>query len=425
MATKASGKNAPQRIEFTNKQGVKLAARLDMPDLAPRGFALFAHCFTCSKDTKGAAYIAKALSEQGFGLLRFDFTGLGGSGGDFGNTSFSSNIEDLLAAAQWLRTNHQAPALMIGHSLGGAATLAAAPQVPECVAVATIGAPFDPEHVRHQFEKDLDLIEQQGKAQVSIAGRPFTISKAFIDDLSGQPQHDRIHELKRALLVMHAPDDKTVGVDNARRIFLAAQHPKSFVSLDDADHLLNREADARYAAQIMAAWASRYLPAAPAEPSAEQTVPSGLVRTRERGTGRFANTVSTADHTLIADEPASVGGTNLGFTPYQLLQAALGACTAMTIRMVADRKKLPLEQVTVDCQHDKVHAFDCSGCEESPQKIDRIERHVSLAGDLTEEQRQYLLGIADKCPVHRTLHSQDVEIITNLKPSDDAISPTV
>ncbi|MFK7964693.1 MAG: alpha/beta fold hydrolase [Burkholderiaceae bacterium] len=425
MATKPAGKTAPQKVEFTNKQGEKLAARLDMPDVTPRGFALFAHCFTCSRDTKGAAYIAKALSEQGFGMLRFDFTGLGGSGGDFGNTSFSSNIEDLLCAADWLRDNHQAPTLMIGHSLGGAATLAAAPQVPECVAVATIGAPFDPEHVRHQFEKDLDLIEQQGKAQVSIAGRPFTISKSFIDDLSGQPQHNRIKDLNRALLVMHAPDDKTVGVDNARRIFLAAEHPKSFVSLDSADHLLNSEDDARYAAQVMAAWASRYLPAVPAETADQEAVPSGLVRTRERGTGRFANTISTADHTLIADEPASVGGTNLGFTPYQLLQAALGACTAMTIRMVADRKQMPLEEITVDCQHDKVHAFDCSGCEETPEKIDRIEREVSFTGDLSEDQRQYLLGIADKCPVHRTLHSQDVQITTKLKPADDAISPTL
>lgn len=421
MNAKSSPKTAPQRIEFPNAAGELLAARLDLPDVTPRGFALFAHCFTCSKDTKGAAYIARAMVEQGFGLLRFDFTGLGGSGGDFGNTSFSSNIEDLLAAAAWLREHHQAPVLMIGHSLGGAATLAAATQVPECKAVATIGAPFDPEHVRHQFEKDLGLIEQQGQAEVSIAGRPFTISKNFIDDLSGQPQLERIANLNRALLVMHAPGDKTVNIDNAGRIFSAAAHPKSFVSLDSADHLLNDETDARYAAQVMSAWASRYLQAPP-EQAAPDAVPSGLVRTRERGTGRFANVISTADHTLLADEPASVGGTNLGFTPYQLLQAALGACTAMTIRIVADKKKIPLERVTVDCYHDKVHAFDCSSCENTDVKVDRIERQIELTGDLDESQRQYLLTIADKCPVHRTLHSGEVQVVTQLVDSPAELS---
>ncbi|MGH1359082.1 MAG: bifunctional alpha/beta hydrolase/OsmC family protein [Burkholderiaceae bacterium] len=407
-----NNRNAGLRIEFPSAQGDKLAARLDLPDITPRGYALFAHCFTCSKDTKGAAYIARALVEQGFGVLRFDFTGLGGSGGEFGNTTFSSNIDDILSAAQWLREHYAAPALMIGHSLGGAATLATADKVPECTAVVTIGAPFDPEHVRLQFEQDLALIEQQGQAQVSIAGRPFTISREFIDDLCGQPQQQRIAGLKRALLILHSAHDGTVNVDNARRIFTVANHPKSFVSLDDADHLLNKEADAQYAAQVISAWASRYLPESRTE---AEPVPPELVRTRERGTGRFANTVSTADHTLLADEPVSVGGTNLGLSPYQLLQAALGACTAMTIRMVADRKKIPVERITVDCTHDKVHAFDCSGCEESPVKVDRIERHIEFAGDLDDAQREYLLGIADKCPVHRTLHSGEVQVVTTLR----------
>ncbi len=417
MATSARADGASLKIEFAGSTGARLAARLDLPDMAPRGFALFAHCFTCSKDTKGAAYIARALTEHGFGVLRFDFTGLGASEGDFADSNFTANIGDLLAAAQWLRDNHQAPALMIGHSLGGAATIAAATQVPECRAVTTIGAPFDPAHVRHLFEKDLGLLEKDGRAEVSIGGRPFTISKTFVDDLCGQPQLDRITNLGRALLVLHSPVDKTVNIDNAQRIFVAAKHPKSFISLDDADHLLNREADARYAAQVISAWASRFLPE-PDTQAAANEVPAGFVRTRERGTGRFANLISTTDHTIIADEPASVGGTNLGFTPYQLLQAALGACTAMTIRMVADRKKIPVDRITVDCQHDKVHAFDCASCEDNGHKIDRIERTVELDGALSEEQREYLLGIADKCPVHRTLHSGEVDVVTKLAPAN-------
>ena len=414
-----------QKITFIGSLGEPLAARLDMPDGDVRGFAIFAHCFTCSKDTKAAAYIARALAEVGFGVLRFDFTGLGGSGGEFGNTSFTSNIEDLLAAADYLRKEQMAPVLLIGHSLGGAATLAAAGRVPECRAVVTIGAPFDPEHVKHQFEGDLQVIEQQGRASVSIGGRQFELSKGFVEDLSGQPQSDRIHGLKKALLVMHAANDKIVGVDNARRIFQAALHPKSFVSLDDADHLMNREADARYAATVLTAWAERYIQpdgagassGAGAKPANDSRPPEGLVRVGERGTGKFANTVTTNRHSLIADEPAQVGGTNLGPTPYQLLQAALGACTTMTIRMVADRRKWPLERVSVDLEHNKIHATDCENCETESGKIDQISRRISLSGPLDDAQRTALLEIADKCPVHRTLHSE-VSILTELADRD-------
>lgn len=411
-----------QKVTFTGSLGETLAARLDLPEVGIRGFAIFAHCFTCSKDTKAAAYIARSLAEVGFGVLRFDFTGLGGSGGDFGNTSFTSNVEDLLAAAQYLRSAHTAPVMLIGHSLGGAATLAAAGQVPECRAVVTIGAPFDPEHVRHQFEGELQVIREQGRASVSIGGRAFNLSQKFVDDLSGQPQHDRIHGLKKALLVMHAANDKIVGVDNARRIFQSALHPKSFVSLDDADHLLNREPDARYAATVLTAWAERYIQPQTDSPNEAVAVAAvqdserpaeGFVRVSERGTGRFANTVSTSQHSLLADEPASVGGTNLGLTPYQLLQGALGACTTMTIRMVAERRKWPLEKVSVDLQHNKIHATDCAQCETESGKIDRISRRISLTGPLDDTQRAALLAIADKCPVHRTLHSE-VSITTEL-----------
>lgn len=252
---------ASSKIEFTGSQGNLLAGRLDVPDDPPRGWAVFAHCFTCSKDTKAAAYIARALAGAGFGVLRFDFTGLGSSEGDFANTDFSSNVDDLVAACDWLREAHGAPSLLIGHSLGGAAALAAADRVPDCRALATIGAPFDPGHVTDQFGPDLQLIAEQGQAKVQLAGREFTIRQSFVDDVSGQPQAERIRALRRPLLVLHAPLDKVVGIDSARGIFQAALHPKSFIALDGADHLLTRQADAEYAAAMIATWAARYLPA--------------------------------------------------------------------------------------------------------------------------------------------------------------------
>lgn len=408
---------AIRKVSFPGASGAPLAARLDMPEGRVKGFAVFAHCFTCSKDSKAAAYIARAMAENGFGVLRFDFTGLGGSGGEFGNTGFTSNVDDLLAAVSYLRTEHRAPALLIGHSLGGAAALAAAGRVDECKAVVSIGAPFDPEHVRHQFDGDLELIKKQGVASVSIAGRSFNVSQAFVDDLSGQPQQERIRNLKKALLIMHAATDRIVGVDNARRIFQAAMHPKSFVSLDNADHLLNKESDARYVANVLATWAARYVdsPVSDDETKNVGSEPAlaGQVRVSERGTGLFANTITTSDHNLLADEPVSFGGTNLGPSPYELLQAALGACTTMTIRMYAQRKQWPLEKVSVDLTHDKIHAQDCQECETASGKIDRIKRTITLIGPLNEEQRESLLAIADKCPVHRTLHSE-ISIETEL-----------
>ncbi len=249
-----------QRVEFPGSQGELLAGRLDTPDHAPRAWAVFAHCFTCSKDSKAAAYIARALADAGYGVLRFDFTGLGGSGGDFANTHFSSNVGDFVAAADWLRQTHGVPALLMGHSLGGAAVLAAASQVPDCRAVATLGTPFDPAHVTHQFGEGLNVIDAHGEATVQLAGRPFKIKREFIADLTGQPQAERIRQLRRPLMVLHAPEDAVVSVDNARRIFETALHPKSFISLDGADHLLNNPNDAGFAAAMIAAWAHRYLP---------------------------------------------------------------------------------------------------------------------------------------------------------------------
>ena len=407
------------RTEFPGSQGATLAARLDTPDApdtAPRAWAVFAHCFTCSKDTKAAAYIARALAAAGFGVLRFDFTGLGGSGGDFANTHFSSNVDDLVAAADWLRSAHGAPALLLGHSLGGAAVLAAAHRISDARAVVTLGAPFDPAHVAQQFGDGLQVIAEKGQATVTLAGREFTITRAFLDDLGGQAQSDRIRQLRRPLLVMHTPQDRQVGIDNAAAIFKAALHPKSFVSLDGADHLLNREADARFAAGVIAAWASRYLPAADAPARAPSPAPSpapapaafedGWVEVAETGAGTFAAEVRAGSHRWLADEPVAVGGADSGPSPYDLLAASLGACTTMTLRMYARRKGLPLELVRVRLKHSKIHATDCEHCETAAGRIDRIEREIELQGPLDDSQRQRLLEIADMCPVHRTLQGE-------------------
>jgi putative redox protein len=408
-----------QRVEFPSPSGDSLAGLLDTPDQAPRSWALFAHCFTCSKDSKAAAFIARSLAEAGFGVLRFDFTGLGDSEGDFANTHFSGNVDDMVAAADWLRAQHGVPALLIGHSLGGAAVLAAAGRIPDARAVVTVGAPFEPSHVLHQLGEDRARIERDGQAQVSLAGRNFTVKRAFLADLAAQPQAERIRSLHRPLLVLHAPDDTTVRVDNARQIFELARHPKSFVALDGADHLLSRASDARFAASVIAAWAQRYLPdEAPAAAASASAAPvpgvevgEGVVLVSERGTGAFTVSVSAGRHHFLMDEPTAAGGDDLGPNPYDMLAAALGACTAMTLRMFARRKGWPLDSVRVALVHDKVHAIDCEQCETNTGQIDSIARVIEINGDLNAAQREQLLEIADRCPVHRTLHNE-VSVVT-------------
>ena len=407
-----------ERIDFQGHAGDKLAARLDLPDREARAYALFAHCFTCGKDIAAARRIAQRLTESGVGVLRFDFTGLGHSKGEFANTTFSSNVDDLLLAADWLRQNREAPQIVIGHSLGGAAVLAAAGRIPEAKAVVSVAAPHDPEHVLHNIATgDLDAIRAQGEAEVKLAGRPFKIKKGFIEDVERSKLDEAIGSLKKALLVLHAPLDATVGVENASAIFSAAKHPKSFVTLDDADHLITNDRDAMYAADVIAAWASRYVDTRDeAHPAAG--VEEGFVRSAEATPNGFLQDVHTGGHHLLADEPASVGGTNLGPSPYQLVSAGLAACTSMTIRMYARRKEIPLGSVVVDVEHDKIHAKDCADCEATTGKIDVFRRTIRLTGDLTPEQRAKLLEIADKCPVHRTLEGE-VKIETTAA-GDDA-----
>jgi len=397
---------------FTGALGNRLAARLDRPVGALRCTALFAHCFTCSKDVFAASRIAAGLAEAGIGVLRFDFTGLGHSDGEFANTNFSSNVADLVAAAGHLRATLEAPRLLVGHSLGGAAVLAAAAEIPECSAVATIGAPADPGHVAHLLEDARPEIEAVGEAEVWLAGRSFRIKRQFLDDIAGARLEQRISRLGRALAIFHAPRDEIVGIDNASRIFLAAKHPKSFISLDDADHLLSDRADASYVARVLSAWADRYLPASTGGAAAAAAAP-GEVLVGESGEGRFTQAIVAGPHLLRADEPEQAGGLGSGPTPYDLLLAGLGACTSMTLRMYAERKGLALERIAVRLRHDKIHADDCADCETRVGQVDRIEREVLLAGNLSDAERQRLLEIADKCPVHRTL-TQEVKIRTRL-----------
>jgi uncharacterized OsmC-like protein/alpha-beta hydrolase superfamily lysophospholipase len=394
-----------EKFDFRNAQGHTLAALLDRPDGPVRAVALFAHCFTCGKDNKAARRIAEGLKLHGIAVLRFDFTGLGASEGEFANTTFSSNVDDLVAAADHLRQTLAAPAILIGHSLGGAAVLAAAHRIAEARAVVTINAPADPAHVTGLLKDQVANIALHGEVEVTLGGRQFRVRRAFLDDIAEQMLTARIANLRKALLLFHSPTDDTVGIDNASHIFLAAKHPKSFISLDGADHLISRGSDAAYVANVIAAWAERYLDmAADAQPS-DDTEP-GTVVVRETRRGTFQQEVIVGAHRFLADEPASVGGMNSGPGPYDLLLAGLGACTSMTLRLYADRKQLPLKQTVVRLHHNKIHAADCAECETKEGMIDRIERAIALEGDLDAEQRARLMEIADKCPVHRTLKSE-------------------
>ena len=402
------------KVEFPGAWGAELAGRLDWPLGPPRAFALFAHCFTCSKDVLASARISQGLAARGIAVLRFDFTGLGHSGGEFASTGFSSNVEDLVAAADFLRARHEPPRILIGHSLGGAAALAAAGRVTECVAVATVGAPFDPGQVVNLFAGGVPRIDAQGESQVRLAGRTFTVRKQFLDDVAGRSLQAAVRGLRKALLVLHSPVDEVVAVDNARRIFEAALHPKSFVSLDGADHLLTRREDAAYVAELLSAWAARYLNEPPlAVPEAEAGTVVVTGAGDRPGESHYAHVVSAHGHLLRADEPVSSGGTDTGPGPYDLLLASLGTCTAMTLRTYAEKKSWPLSNAHVTLRHNKVHAEDCADCETKAGKIDVLERVIRLEGPLSDEQKARLMEIADKCPVHRTLMSE-IKIPTRL-----------
>ena len=415
------------KLEFANANGDTLAGLLELPPVgtAVAKYALFAHCFTCGKDIAAASRISRAMARRGIAVLRFDFTGLGNSDGDFANTNFSSNVADLLAAAAALERDYDAPALLIGHSLGGAAVLAAATQLDSVAAVATIGAPATADHVRHLFSSAEEQLRHDGEAEVRIGARSFQIKRQLLTDLDRYNDAAHLRELNRALLVFHSPVDQIVSIDEAAKIYQAARHPKSFISLDQADHLLSRRDDAEYVAETLVAWASRYLDIGghDFERSYGTAPPAGdgeVVITELNK--QFLRGMFTAHHQLLGDEPQSVGGQDLGPSPYDLLLMALGACTSMTLRMYANHKSLTLDDLELRLRHDRVHADDCADCDNSASKIDRITRTISVAAQLTEEQRRRLLEIADRCPVHRTIESAP-QIVTRLEVTEPDTTP--
>lgn len=398
-------------VSFKNNEGQTLSGRLELPaNQHPHNYALFAHCFTCNKNLGAVRNISRALTSKGFGVLRFDFTGLGESEGDFSDTNFSGNVNDLIAAAEFLATNYKSPSLIIGHSLGGAASIFAASEIDSVEAIATVGAPSNPRHVKHLFQSSLEEINANGLAKVRLSGRDFTIKKQFIDDLESKSLSQTVKEMRKPLLVLHSPQDDTVGIKNAEEIYIAAHHPKSFVSLDGADHLLMRKEDSVYTGEVIASWAKRYI-------SFEEK--SDAIRTRHQVVAvldkedGFTTKMKVGDHYLTADEPESVGGNNFGPNPYEFLSASLASCTAMTIKMYTTFKKWDLEKVEVHTSHGKKYAEDCENCELDSAKIDTFSREIRITGNLDEKQRQRIMKIADKCPVHKTLHSE-IKVETQL-----------
>lgn len=401
-----------QKVSFENKEGQELIGRLELPvDRHPHNFALFAHCFTCTKNLSAVRNISKALIANGFGVLRFDFTGLGESEGDFADTNFSGNVEDLIAAAEFLKEKHDSPTLLIGHSLGGSAVIFAATAIESVKAIATIGAPSNPIHVKHLLKSGIEEIKETGQAVINLSGRDFTIKKQFLDDLESKSLPETVKSLRKPLLVMHSPQDDTVGIKNAEEIYLAAHHPKSFVSLDGADHLLFNKNDSIYVGEVVSGWAKRYLDISE-KVSEELKTKSHVVASLDTE-DKFTTQMKVGNHYMLADEPESYGGNDFGPSPYELVSAGLSACTAMTVQMYTKRKGWPLENIEVHTSYDKKHAEDCEDCEKDSAKIDTFEREIRLTGGLDEKQKARILEIADKCPVHKTLHSE-TQVITKL-----------
>ncbi|MGD9629674.1 MAG: alpha/beta fold hydrolase [Pyrinomonadaceae bacterium] len=396
---------------FENRSGKSLSALLELPvDRHPHSFAIFAHCFTCTKNLTAVRSISSALASRGFGVLSFDFTGLGESEGDFAEENFSSSVSDLICAAEFLKDNYEAPSIVIGHSLGGAAGLLAASQLDSVKAVVTIGSPSSATHVRRLFQKDIEQVIEAGQAEVSIGGRPFLIKRQFVEDLEKHSVREAIGNMRKAFLFFHSPQDRIVGIENAAELYEAASHPKSFISLDGADHLLSNKKDARYVGDTIGSWASRYI-----EIPGERSISTPNDVAAFLGTDeRFTTQIKVGRHRLTADEPESFGGNDFGPSPYGLVASGLAACTAMTLRMYAERKNWDLREITVHVSHARSHIEDCQNCDSPNGKIDKFTRELELVGELDDDQRRRLLEIADKCPVHKTLES-NARIETTLK----------
>jgi putative redox protein len=401
-----------QMFAFEASDGRQVAGTLEPPATTPRGWAIFAHCFTCGKDSLAATRISRALARTGIGVLRFDFAGSGMDGPAPRHPMYATNIGDLVAAARAMAQAGMPPSLLIGHSLGGTAALEAARELPDIAAIATISAPADVEHVLTLFATDdLRRMEADGEADVLIAGRPFTIRRAFLDEVKARDIDAHVSALRRPLLVLHAPLDTVVGIEHASRLFRAARHPKSFVSLDQADHLLTKPDDANYAASMIAAWAGRYLP--PLVADVPQLEPAHGVSATETRAGALQVEIRSGQHRLLADEPVSVGGLGSGLSPYELVAAGLAACTAMTMRLYANRKGLPLERAGVIVEHMKMPGMD---------PADRFTRTVTLEGPLDQSQREKILAIGDRCPVDLTL-MRGSDVRTRLSDAAGATAP--
>lgn len=397
------------KITFKNKDGLDLKGSIELPDnRVPHNFVLFAHCFTCNKNFFAVKNISNSLVSHGFGVLRFDFTGLGESEGDFEDSNFSGNVEDLISAASYLEENYKAPSLLIGHSLGGAAVLFAAKLLSSVTAIATIGAPSHIGHIKHLLKDDLNKIQEKGMSAVNIGGRNFNIKKQFLDDLENKDLKELIPHLNKSLLILHSPQDTIVGIKNAEEIYLAAKHPKSFISLDGADHLLSNKIDSSYAGNIIGSWAHRYL-----DIPEQLEIKAGLDVVAHLGPEGFTTQIKAGKHNLIADEPEHFGGNDFGPNPYEYVSAGLAACTSMTLQMYAKRKGWVLDFVETQVNYGKEYAIDCENCEKDEAKIDTFKRKLTIKGDLDGEQRKKLLEIANKCPVHKTLNTE-TQIITSL-----------
>jgi len=399
-----------QKVTFLNRENQELKGRLELPlNQKPHNFAIFAHCFTCNKNLSAVKNINRALTANGFGVLRFDFTGLGESDGDFENTNFSGNVEDLVNAANFLTENFTAPTVIIGHSLGGAAAIFAAAKINSIKAVATIGTPSNPKHVQNLLRSNIDEIKANGKAVVDLGGREFTIKKQFLDDLEAQSLPEIAKNLDKALLIIHSPQDTTVEIKNAEEIYMAAKHPKSFVSIDGADHLLLKKEDSLYVGNLIANWTKRYINI----PTTENLKTVHQVIASLNAADGFSTQMKVGNHYMMADEPTSFGGNDYGPSPYELVSAGLSACTAMTIQMYAKRKNWHVENVEVHTSYDKIHADDCNNCESTSSKIDTFLREIKLTGNLDSKQLERILKIADKCPVHKTFHNT-INVVTKI-----------
>ncbi len=396
----------PKKLDFLNRKGFELSAHLYEPlDREPLFYALFAHCFTCSKKFSAIKKISTALSQLGVAVLSFDFTGLGRSEGEFEESTFSSNITDLLDAADFLDKNYKAPSMLVGHSLGGMAVLYAAADLEDVQAVVTLGAPAFPGHVKRLFEGKVEEIEKNGSAKVSIGGRPFRISRQFVEDLEQKPLSAFLSKLRKSILIMHSPQDEIVDIENAAAIYQAAFHPKSFISLDGASHLIADPTDSEYIGEVIASWSKRYVSSSIAKTKHDTKGNQVLVRL---GASGYTTEIKTPHHHLIADEPEELGGADLGPNPYDLLMASLGSCTAMTLRMYADRKKWTLSEVRVFLNHEKIHQADSKSPENPDAKVSHFTRIIELEGELDDTQRHRLLEISNRCPVHRTLQEEIV-----------------